>query len=61
VVAGECKGEIWRDWLANGEGIYPAVDSYGRRLGFLEWYELWLDESLAALKEPVSGLHVDGE
>jgi hypothetical protein len=49
VVNGPCKGEVWQDWQADGTGIHPAVDAQGRRTGFVEWYERWLDESLAEL------------
>lgn len=49
VVTGQCYGEVWHDWQADGTGIYPAEDVQGNRLGFLEWYEEWLDKSLAGL------------
>ena len=51
IVTGPCTGEVWHDWQADGTGIYPAVDAQGRRLGFLEWYEGWLDPALSALGE----------
>jgi hypothetical protein len=51
IVTGPCKGEVWHDWQADNTGVYPAVDGQGRRLGFLEWYEGWLDRSLSALGE----------
>jgi hypothetical protein len=47
VVSGQCTGEVWHDWQADEAGIYPATDNEGRRVGFLEWYEQWLDKSLA--------------
>jgi len=46
ILHGPCIGEVWHDWQAEGSGLYPAVDGAGRRLGFLQWYEVWLDESL---------------
>ena len=46
VVSGPCQGEVWHDWQSDGAGIYPAVNAEGHRLGFLEWYEQWLDQSL---------------
>jgi len=55
VVTGPCRGEVWHDWQANGDGIYPAVDAQGRRVGFLEWYEHWLDQSLARLEGVTEG------
>jgi hypothetical protein len=46
IVHGPCKGEVWRDDQASGKGIFPEVDEQGNRLGFLDWYERWLDKSL---------------
>ena len=51
IVTGPCRGEVWHDWQADGTGVYPAVDAQGQRLGFLAWYEGWLDQSLSALGE----------
>ncbi|HAA0651238.1 SMI1/KNR4 family protein [Listeria innocua] len=47
VVNGPSYGEIWVDDRNNDNGVYP--DFYfgnEERLGFLEWYELWLDKSI---------------
>lgn len=47
VVQGNSYGEIWVDDRFNDAGIYP--DHYfnnSDRLHFLDWYELWLDQSL---------------
>lgn len=47
VVNGPSYGEIWVDDRNNDNGIYP--DFYfgnTERLNFLEWYELWLDQSI---------------
>lgn len=52
VLNGPCSGEIWTDDRANRSGIYP--DHYfgnTERLGFLDWYELWLDRSIHELNE----------
>jgi hypothetical protein len=46
VVCGPCEGEVWRDSQASGGGIFPEVDVHGNRMGFLDWYEQWLDQSL---------------
>jgi len=46
VVNGKSKGEVWHDWQADGAGVYPATDSQGRRVPFVDWYEEWLDRSL---------------
>jgi hypothetical protein len=49
IVCGPCQGEVWRDDQANREGIFPEVDKQGNRLGFLDWYEQWLDKSLQSV------------
>jgi hypothetical protein len=49
VVTGSCRGEVWHDFRADGRGVYPVTSQNGRRLTFLEWYEQWLDKSLAEL------------
>lgn len=51
IVCGPCEGEIWRDSQADGGGIFPEVDERGNRLGFLDWYEQWLDNSLQSVVE----------
>lgn len=51
VVNGEEYGKVW--WLdfANDVGAFPlAHPDTGKALGFWDWYELWLDRSLSALK-----------
>lgn len=51
VVNGDEYGNIWVDDRANGGGFYP--DKYFGQTGrttFLEWYMLWLDESMKKLK-----------
>lgn len=48
VVNGPEYGHIWADDITNGNGLFP--DPYfqtEKRLTFLEWYELWLDVSIA--------------
>ena len=48
VVKGQCQGEVWRDAQADDDGIVPECDNSGGHLGFFDWYEKWLDESLVA-------------
>jgi len=51
VVAGTEKGNIWVDDRGNDGGIYP--DQYFEqttRTTFLEWYLLWLNQSLIEVK-----------
>ena len=42
VVAGEQRGRVW--WCDMSWG--PWYDKTGQQMGFLDWYELWLDSSL---------------
>jgi len=51
VVNGSEHGNIWVDDRGNDGGLYP--DPYFEQEGrtqFLDWYELWLDRSLAESK-----------
>jgi SMI1 / KNR4 family (SUKH-1) len=52
VVHGPSKGQMWVDDRCNGNGIFPD-QMFGNveRIGFLDWYELWLDQSLAELRK----------
>ncbi|MDR0227526.1 MAG: SMI1/KNR4 family protein [Flavobacteriaceae bacterium] len=48
VVNGEQKGIIWTDDRVNDGGLYPSVELENEKpLSFLDWYELWLDNSIA--------------
>jgi hypothetical protein len=49
VTMGPCRGEVWHDFRVEGSGVFPATDGAGRRMGFVEWYEAWLDDSLRLL------------
>lgn len=52
VVNGEEYGHIWADDRSSDGGIYPVVDfGITERIGFLDWYELWLDTSLHEIAE----------
>jgi uncharacterized protein (TIGR02996 family) len=42
VVTGEQRGTIWY----GGDGLTPAMGRDAQQVGFLGWYENWLDESL---------------
>lgn len=50
VVTGEERGTIWQDLRAGDGGIVPLqnVKSGSERMSFSEWYEDWLDKSLAS-------------
>ncbi len=43
VMDGEQRGTVWY----GGDGLAPCADQDGQQLGFLGWYESWLDEWLA--------------
>jgi hypothetical protein len=36
---------VWRDCQADAAGIVPESGSDSRQLGFLDWYEKWLDDA----------------
>lgn len=51
VVNGEEYGKIWTDDRGNGNGIYPSHELGNKdRISFLDWYELWLDNSLQEIQ-----------
>jgi len=45
IVNGQCLGDVWRDSQADDAGIMPECGSDGRHMGFLDWYEKWLDDA----------------
>ncbi len=46
IVKGQCQGEVWRDSQADDVGILHESADGGKHLGFFDWYEKWLDESI---------------
>jgi hypothetical protein len=47
IVAGKEKGNMWTDDRTNDGGLYPSIElGNTEKLSFLDWYELWLDNSL---------------
>ena len=42
IVTGSCAGQIWLDRLTDNEGLRPATDLYGERIGFAKYYCNWL-------------------
>jgi hypothetical protein len=46
VVNGPCVGEVWRDSQTDEAGIIPERGEDGRHLGFLNWYENWLNQAI---------------
>lgn len=47
VVNGQEYGNVWTDDRASDNGIYPSFELGNReKITFLNWYELWLDNSL---------------
>jgi hypothetical protein len=45
IFAGEQRGIIWYSGAYNE--VYPSASDTGEQVGFLEWYEEWLDKRLA--------------
>jgi SMI1 / KNR4 family (SUKH-1) len=55
VVNGQEYGNIWTDDRGNDGGIYPTIQLGEKaKINFLDWYELWLDKSIAEIKTNVS-------
>ena len=51
VVSGPAQGTMWTDDRADDAGLYPTSEGgITGSITFLDWYEHWLDASLAALK-----------
>jgi hypothetical protein len=54
IVNGNEYGNIWIDDRASDQGIRPSEElGNSGRITFLDWYEKWLDNSIAAVKNPV--------
>lgn len=52
VVNGAEYGYVWTDDRANDGGIYPSHElGNPNKISFLDWYELWLDQSLVEIHE----------
>ena len=49
VVTGTERGHVWRDLRADYRGIVPARADGLERLTFRDWYEGWVDRSLATV------------
>lgn len=52
IVNGPEKGNIWTDDRTNDSGIYPTTElGNTEKISFLDWYELWLDISIAKVQD----------
>lgn len=52
VVNGQEYGNIWTDDRGSDNGIYPSHELGNKdKVGFLDWYELWLDNSISEIKK----------
>jgi len=55
VVKGQEYGKMWTDDRGSDNGIHPSYELGNKgSIGFLEWYELWLDNSLEEVNEQLS-------
>jgi hypothetical protein len=51
VVNGQEHGNIWTDDRGSDNGIYPSHELGNKdKITFLNWYELWLDNSIKEIK-----------
>jgi hypothetical protein len=59
VVNGQEYGNIWTDDRGNDGGIYPSIELGNKeKITFLNWYELWLDNSITAIKDNVQNTNI---
>jgi len=49
VVCGPERGHVWHDLRADNQGIVPASRPGNARLTFFQWFEAWVDDSLASV------------
>jgi hypothetical protein len=69
VVNGQEYGNIWTDDRGSDNGIYPSHELGNKgKISFLNWYELWLENSLKEIsgkligqKEIISTVQLDNE
>jgi len=47
IATGLSFGDVWMDRQADEDGLLQLHGEDGRPLGFLEWYERWLNEELS--------------
>ncbi|MEG1026476.1 MAG: SMI1/KNR4 family protein [Flavobacterium sp.] len=60
VINGLEYGNIWTDDRANEGGIYPSYELGNKeKITFLNWYELWLDNSLNKIKEKFENKQIE--
>jgi hypothetical protein len=50
VVTGPERGHMWYDATADDQGLSPVEIGRRKRVTFTQWYESWLDKSLASLR-----------
>lgn len=51
VVNGAEYGNMWTDDRISDHGIYPSTElGNAAKISFLDWYELWLDQSFSKFK-----------
>lgn len=47
IITGQEKGNMWTDDRVNDGGIYPSAELENTgKISFLNWYELWLDNTI---------------
>ena len=52
VVNGPESGNMWTDDRINDNGIFPSQElGNDEKLKFIDWYELWLDQSITKAQE----------
>ena len=60
VVNGDEYGNIWTDDRGSDGGIYPSNELGNKnKITFLNWYELWLDNSLNEIKDKFDNKQIE--
>lgn len=59
IVNGQEKGNMWTDDRTNDAGLYPTTELGNKtKITFLDWYELWLDNSIEEIQSKTQTKHL---
>ncbi|WP_231953574.1 SMI1/KNR4 family protein [Actinoplanes derwentensis] len=51
VTTGPSRGQMWADYMAEGDGFHPLQNPDGTRMTFTDWYRTWLTAAERTLDE----------
>ena len=49
IVSGQERGNVWIDYRADYDGLAPVSTENAKRVSLLDWYSIWLEESIKEL------------